>query len=188
MADERLDCGDSCCAFDGSGAGGMRTNGGCSCLEALGHRQARRVRRYIAGLTRERDEALVKLNTTEEEAQDLSEQVAEALAEVEIVTTALDSALCELPGASFGADRAKTLRYAKDVLDERAKLRARVAELEDGLRVMGCRLENGALWNDRADQAQTRISEARKLIAAAAYALDVEAVVSARVSDTEDPC
>lgn len=43
----RLDCGDNSCEFDGGGAGGMRTNGGCRCLQGLSSKQSHRVRRYI---------------------------------------------------------------------------------------------------------------------------------------------
>lgn len=42
-----LDCGDNSCQFDGRGAGGVRTNGGCRCLYGLSSKQRHRVSLYL---------------------------------------------------------------------------------------------------------------------------------------------
>lgn len=53
---DALDCGDNSCLFDGRGKGGMRTNGGCGCLDGLKATQRRRVRLYLARLRAALDE------------------------------------------------------------------------------------------------------------------------------------
>lgn len=77
MSKQLLDCGDNACAFDGAGAGGMRTNGGCRCLEGLGHRQAGRVRRYIARLREAEAEAVAVVLNNEGQIERLRSRVAE---------------------------------------------------------------------------------------------------------------
>lgn len=51
-----LDCGDTSCRFAESKTG-MRTNGGCRCLQDLTYDKQREVHRYIADLRRRLSEA-----------------------------------------------------------------------------------------------------------------------------------
>lgn len=59
-----LDCGDNSCYF-ATKRGGMRTNGGCRCLEAFGFSKhlVKAVREMLPELLRLRDE-VAKLKTT----------------------------------------------------------------------------------------------------------------------------
>ena len=54
MSDRKLmDCGDNSCQFEGRDRGGMRTNGGCYCLEDLDFDKRMRALGYIRHLEAE---------------------------------------------------------------------------------------------------------------------------------------
>jgi hypothetical protein len=53
LALQLLDCGDSSCRFNVAGAGGMRTNGGCTCFERPSSASARIALRKLEVFARE---------------------------------------------------------------------------------------------------------------------------------------